>query len=1086
MKRILILVLAIVLGSSVRSWSQGLNADGKDFYLGLLYPSFNAQSINFFGRNVQGFFGVYALISSYEDNVITLGYFDDNGNEINQQTYNVAKHRSVQVPLDIAHMRMTEPGEIAEYKSCHIMAKKPVNVQFFSTGSCSGGSYLALSTGMLGKTYVVESYHDNEGGVGGALSNEDASGYFMVIAAFDSTTVVITPSSTTKKKHAGVNCGSGATGVPQPFTINLHRGQCYMVKGAADGSGCDISNSTVIADKPVAVIAGHENAFTDGSDPQPGGARTLEARDYMVEQMIPVEYWDSVGYVSIPFVDSQAPFNAGEGDEYQVFTGVIKELGGSGPAGSDIKMNDGGRFYKGIAEYQVPPPQLLNWTSPVDFSSTNGTKIGVAMYDQRMQGGGAPYPAPSQTTIIPKSRWKKSFLWNVPNNTFEIMQGYYINLICNRSDYDNNKILIGVNGGKLAPLPNGLAVKRKYATIPDYPDLVGYSIALSPGAYYATADTGNTHPFMIYNYGFRAIDPDRDLGDFCGDDHFFAYSLPVGFDLPGKQIPMGATVDTGCATWHVCVHTSHGIRQVSLLRDTIGTFTTSGGISYNTEFDPTIDVNGTGELNLSGNDTTYCFDVQAIQPLDSARAVVYVLNSEGNWYSLDLRSTGTRLTLDIPQSWQGPTGGIVFPQVLVPHDTCVTVRLYNNASKGSAGETVSDVRLATTSSAIRLTNVSPAPPLVLSPGDSLTATICFTALDTMPAYNELRITTSCPLSKIPITAQGSMPRIAATDLRNLVSKIGDRKCTTVVVRNVGNVAITLRSAVSTQGSRFHLDTAGLPRLPYYLRPHDSVAFGVCFRPDSIGTFNDTIEWLTDVAPPLTDSIKRFSYLQGKGVRPVLTWSGDEIFIFADSLTNSPVGIRRAILSNQSTTAAVVTRVGFIGGDQSEFAIVGNQLGYSPLWNFGMGPNSSIWVDLGWSPDVTKPYPDRYAQRLTRAYASYWLNDTETIADTAFMKVFGTFDVRYADVIPTPPAKPGRLSVQASAGSLFVRVPQELAGSNDIELCDLLGHVVARWPGVMLAQDEMAKFVLPNLATGVYIVRSTHNDLIRSEKLLISR
>jgi hypothetical protein len=211
MKRIIPILLALVLTAHTGQ-AQGLNSDGRDFYVGLLYPSFNAQSITFFGRNVQGFFGVYVLVSSYDDNVITVGYFDNFGNEINKQTYNVMKRRAVQIPLDIAHMRMTEPGEQVEWRSCHITSKKPVNVQYFSTGSCSGGSYLALPTSTLGKQYVVESYHDNEGGVGGALSNEDASGYFMVIAPFDGTTVEIIPSSTTMRKRPGVNCGAGSTG----------------------------------------------------------------------------------------------------------------------------------------------------------------------------------------------------------------------------------------------------------------------------------------------------------------------------------------------------------------------------------------------------------------------------------------------------------------------------------------------------------------------------------------------------------------------------------------------------------------------------------------------------------------------------------------------------------------------------------------------------------------------------------------------------------------------------------------------------------------------------------------------------------
>ncbi|MBS1902480.1 MAG: T9SS type A sorting domain-containing protein [Bacteroidetes bacterium] len=994
------LLLLVGLGSrgNAQSLGGGLNADGRDFYIGLLYPSFNAQSINFFGRNVQGFFGVYALISSYDDNTITVGYFDDNGNEINKQTYNVAKRRAVQVPLDIAHMRMTEPGEVAEYKACHITAKKSINVQFFSTGSCSGGSYLAIPTNVLGKTYVVQSYRDNEGGVGGALSNEDASGYFMVIAPFSGTTVTITPSSTTKKKHAGVNCGSGATGVPAPFTIGLNQGQCYMVKGAADGSGCDISNSTVIADKPVAVIAGHENAFTDGSDPQPGGARTLEARDYMVEQMLPVEYWDTMGYISIPFVDSQAPFNAGEGDEYQVFTGVMKELGGVG--GSNINMNGTLRTYNGIGEYQVPPPQLLNWTSPVDFYSTNGTKIGVAMYDQRMQGGGAPYPAPSQMTIIPKSRWKTSFLWYVPNNTFEILQGYYINLICNRSDYDNRKILIAVNGGKPAPLPNGLAVKKKYAVIPDYPELVGYSLSLGPGAYYATADTGNTHPFMIYNYGFRAIDPDRDLGDFCGDDHFFAYALPVGFAAKGDSGQLEITVDTLCAKWHICIHDHRtknpGIKSLQILDDASGDFVRPGRVYHNVQFDESVDPDQTREIDLTGTDTLYCADVLVSNPLDTAYGPIYILDNQGNDYLVELRYKAPSLKLVVKPNYPNQKDSVIYPATVPGATDCATIYYYNGGKKGDNTLEIDKAELKRNDGNFTISSITPALPVTLAPGDTLAVTVCFSPqdknvkIDSLPLHlDSLIITTPC--FKAPMTLVGpvGVPLIWASNKNFGSVVVGTTKCDTVTVRNVGNVPFTLTDSIidaTLLGNHdFTWDGSSKynkNRLPVILQPGQGIPISFCFTPSVKGFDSTNAHWITDVQGKYKDSLKSYSGLYGNGIRPGVVW--DRIVQYDTTICDSALTIRVNLI-NTATAPTHVQKVFFDGADAPQYAVVDNKFHYSPLEGFTMNVGDTLWVDYKFTPDLSKGFAPRHSHLVATFDAPGGITDSTVIDMTGIVE-----------------------------------------------------------------------------------------------------
>lgn len=972
----LVLVLGLVFGLVRQSEAQGLNSDGRDFYLGLLYPSYNAQGPLNANGNLLGFYGVYALVSSYYDkNVVTVSYFDTlTGKEFVVQSYTVMARRAVQIPLNISQMKMTEPGEMPEFRACHITAKKSINVQFFSTGSNSGGSYLALPNNVLGSAYVVESYHDNVGGVGGLLTNEDASGLFMVIAPFDNTTIAITPSSTTKRGMPGVSCGVGANGKPQPFQINLNHGQCYMVKSAAKDPSCDISGTTIISSKPIALIAGHENASTDGGDPSPGGSLQLEGRDYMVEQMFPVDFWDSTGLVSIPFVDSKPPARDGEGDEYRIYCGIIPELGLGGPKGTTVNLNLAGfgnpALTQSTGPWNIPAPGKLSVTVPVAAYSNNGVKIHLVQYDQRMQGAGAPFPAPGQMSIVPMSRWKSSYLWYVPNNTFESLQGYYINLICNRDDYNHFKIKLAFNGGKPQPIQAaGLAVKRLFATLSslgtDYDSIMGVQFGLGPGAYYATVDTGG-HPFIIYNYGFRAIDPNRDLGDFCGDDHFFQYALPVGFAARGDSGKLTITVDTLCAKWHVCVHdgrlTNPGIKSFTLLDDPNGDFTRPGRQYHNSQFDPSLDPDDTREIDLPGNDTTVCVDVLVSNPLDSAYAPVYILDNQGNDYTIDLRYRAPSLKLKVVPNWRTPVDtlyhadSIIFPRQLRGADTCAVVEYYNAGKPGDADIKLVSVKLKRGDGSFAIGTVTPPLPANIKVGDTLRVTVCFNSLDEKLHVDSLLLETSCFIAPITLVGQGGRPLILATDKDFGSVPIGVSKCDTVTVRNVGDMPFTVTDTFMHDHTNFSWNTGNL-KLPFILQPGQFVRISFCFTPQDTGDLSTLEDWITNMVGPGKDSLKSWSLLKGHGIRPGVVW--DRPTQLDSTVCDAPDTVKVYLL-NQSTAETHVYNVLFEGLDADEYSLIDNQGGYNPLEGFNMKPNDTMWVRYQFKPNLAKGFRDRSA------------------------------------------------------------------------------------------------------------------------------
>src|ERR1051325_9087188 len=90
------------------------------------------------------------------------------------------------------------------------------------------------------------------------------------------------------------------------------------MRDCLSGEDDDISGSLVQANKPIAVLAGHENAALGGVS-----NRHMEGRDFMIEQMIPCEFWDTTGYVSIPLRDSQPADEGlfdGVGENYRTYS----------------------------------------------------------------------------------------------------------------------------------------------------------------------------------------------------------------------------------------------------------------------------------------------------------------------------------------------------------------------------------------------------------------------------------------------------------------------------------------------------------------------------------------------------------------------------------------------------------------------------------------------------------------------------------------------------------------------------------------------------------------------------------------------
>ena len=75
----------------------GITNDGKEFFLGMLNPSFTTVSSN----SLQKYFQVYALVTTHYDNEISVSYFMDDGSETNPIRYRIQAKQSVKILLNV-------------------------------------------------------------------------------------------------------------------------------------------------------------------------------------------------------------------------------------------------------------------------------------------------------------------------------------------------------------------------------------------------------------------------------------------------------------------------------------------------------------------------------------------------------------------------------------------------------------------------------------------------------------------------------------------------------------------------------------------------------------------------------------------------------------------------------------------------------------------------------------------------------------------------------------------------------------------------------------------------------------------------
>jgi hypothetical protein len=560
--------------------------------------------------------------------------------------------------------------------------------------------------------------------------------------------------------------------------------------------------------------------------------------------------------------------------------------------------------------------------------------------------------------------------------------------------------------------------------------------------------------------------------------------LGLRFCVPAILSTPRVTVDTFCTHWHVTVHDSVPLTSATLIDDPDGNVWQPAMAYKNVSFDSKSDPDDKKEVTFNGKDTVVNFDVIVINPFDTAYAPIIIYDKHGIHVIIELRYKSPKASLStLPVAPPPPVDRINFPVTNINQQKCTTLIYINTAKAGGAPFHINSVKLQKDID-FHITSITPGVPTTLNPGDTLKVQVCFTAKDTIITEDSIITQTDCFEAPLPISGKGGTALIDATDIDFGDVPLGTTSCKHLTISNRGTFPFTLtKDWILHNINEFKTDPASGAALPITIPPGEHVNITICYTPSEINFQDSTsIDWATDVDNKYKNQIKKWSFLKGRGVKPGVIWDRLEQILRIDS-TGADSAIVRVWLFNKSNIKTSVTEVSIQGPDAAEFLIVGNQLGFPKLKDFAIDAGDTIWVGLLFKPDLSKPYPIKYFDRIAELVAVYSDESTSSGFDSTVMNLIGTW---------------AKSSVRSEANDILFSIHPNPALGNFIELVlpssldekvtisihDILGKEVYR--------NEIAKGIqkteipIVGLPNGNYFVKIAGLNYSQTAKIEITR
>jgi hypothetical protein len=276
---------------------------------------------------------------------------------------------------------INQAGVVAK-QHFRIVSNDDVTVYALNQASRTSDAFLLLPVNALGTEYRVLCY-PSDGFLKTGLNEIDpisTPSEFSVTAAQDNTRIIINPTNQTVRH--------GIT----PDTVLLQRGESYLVQANITLQNLlpDLTGSRIIADKPIAVFAGHQRALL------PVELRNkISSRDHLVEQMPPLSAWGKSAILA-PYPQPTGITSFGSDlyrvlaayDSTEVFIGGVKKI-----------TLSAGKFFTDA----LTKPAELTSSKPVLVSQYKRTSTGAGSGNSRIISD------PFMMIIPPKEQFMLSY-----------------------------------------------------------------------------------------------------------------------------------------------------------------------------------------------------------------------------------------------------------------------------------------------------------------------------------------------------------------------------------------------------------------------------------------------------------------------------------------------------------------------------------------------------------------------------------------------------------------------------------------------------------------------------------------------------
>lgn len=348
MLRCFLFVLLVLAGSL--GWApaaQAQSSDGTDFWLGFT-PNYEPTSPEL-ALGISSKTGATVTVTATPGKSSTAPIFTE--------TFTLAANESRLVKFPAALMLEELTSHLVDRGSVHVEASAPVAVHARNWAPFTSDSYLALPTAGLGTEYALATWASFRGAE------------TMVIATQDGTSVTFFAKRAAKAGDGSAIPAGGAR------TLTLQRGETALFRGDGPGDP-DLSGARIVADKPVAVVAGNACANVPAD---------AFACDHLAEMLPPVSALGQ-SYILVPTKRQHV------GDMIRV-----------------VAVSDETAIYRdGVLRHTLSKGEVYEALLDAPSELKSNRPVLISQYLRGVTAGGAGDP--SEVLVVPTAQFMSSYL----------------------------------------------------------------------------------------------------------------------------------------------------------------------------------------------------------------------------------------------------------------------------------------------------------------------------------------------------------------------------------------------------------------------------------------------------------------------------------------------------------------------------------------------------------------------------------------------------------------------------------------------------------------------------------------------------